>query len=810
MKRIILLTIFLLSILSVYATHEYIPYVQEGKVWVECDNQKNNWQVGIDGNVVMIDGVEYHTLQVESFNYWNNIVSSKTGSKLHGYIREEDKKVYVRELNSTKDNLIYDFGVQEGDTIDCADVVYDFDVRKECCIVVDSIKTATFYDKERKLYYVTCTEKFTYSDGREYPTYTSDVWVEGVGSIKLPIMSRLSDTHRWGASDRLEFKYFYDYNTQEVFPTTETPYSQFSYPGTTTDPEPEQKDYEYSPYVEEGKVWVDYDYMERYSQVGISGTTTIDHKEYHNLYIESFSLWGGNLSSKTDSKLHGYIREEDKKVYIRELNSTTEYLIYDFDVQVGDTINWETLTDNDNAIVIDSIKIDTYYGKERKLYYVTCIEKGPEGEEWRTGSDVWIEGVGSLEYPIMSVLDDRFRWGAAGMQYFKYCYNYNTQEIFPTTVTRYDAFSYPAPDTYFKQGISWSELNTSLEKVAINNYSIDKDTVINGKVYNVVICNGNNEVAYLCSDNTSVYRYNSAQNEENLLYDFGDWYVGKSVLLANYINDEMIKDDVTDCNIDQIGTIYDYDNRELDYMTASLTLKNGETVPTEDKILKGIGSVSSILYGGFDYIPMPDGSETQLLTFEENNVTIYNSGYKIYPYKYIDKCDELSPATAVWNGDSITITGTICATWDADNKVAIKVNENSISVALANTALQYDNTDNLYKYAVTVYVGNVDADEMNITIEPTMDFITVARSNIDKTKVSASTLTLHRSGDVLMATFPTVGKGEAITLYDATGRVVTTQPIREGATTTSIDVATLPDGIYIARLSNGSTAKVVL
>ena len=90
-------------------------------------------------------------------------------------------------------------------------------------------------------------------------------------------------------------------------------------------------------------------------------------------------------------------------------------------------------------------------------------------------------------------------------------------------------------------------------------------------------------------------------------------------------------------------------------------------------------------------------------------------------------------------------------------------------------------------------------------VQKVIDFSAISTINTD-----ASTLTLHRSGDVLMATFPTAGKGEAITLYDATGRVVTTQPIREGATTTSIDVATLPDGIYIARLSNGSTAKVVL
>lgn len=83
-------------------------------------------------------------------------------------------------------------------------------------------------------------------------------------------------------------------------------------------------------------------------------------------------------------------------------------------------------------------------------------------------------------------------------------------------------------------------------------------------------------------------------------------------------------------------------------------------------------------------------------------------------------------------------------------------------------------------------------------------------SAISTISINTSTLTLHRSGDVLMATFPTAGQGEAITLYDATGREVTTQPIREGATTASIDVATLPDGIYIARLSNGTTAKVVL
>ena len=61
-----------------------------------------------------------------------------------------------------------------------------------------------------------------------------------------------------------------------------------------------------------------------------------------------------------------------------------------------------------------------------------------------------------------------------------------------------------------------------------------------------------------------------------------------------------------------------------------------------------------------------------------------------------------------------------------------------------------------------------------------------------------------------MAVFPTASVGEAITLYDATGRVVATQAIRQGATTATIDVATLPAGVYIARHNSGATTKVVL
>ena len=83
-------------------------------------------------------------------------------------------------------------------------------------------------------------------------------------------------------------------------------------------------------------------------------------------------------------------------------------------------------------------------------------------------------------------------------------------------------------------------------------------------------------------------------------------------------------------------------------------------------------------------------------------------------------------------------------------------------------------------------------------------------SAVHATQSDAKSLTLHRNGDALMAAFPTAQAGEAITLYDATGRAVATQAVRQGATTANIDVATLPAGVYIARLNSGATAKVVL
>ena len=275
---------------------------------------------------------------------------------------------------------------------------------------------------------------------------------------------------------------------------------------------------------------MDYDYQGNYKQVGINDTIVINQKKYHKLYKEEFCAWGGTQTPTRDSQLHGYIREEDKRVYVRGVNNEQECLIYDFGVQAGDTIEWATITYtwaddiiSKRYIAVDSILTTSYYGKERNVYYVTCIERefdknGVENLEHGPMyfDDVWIEGIGTLQHPIMSLLDDIYRWGATGMEYFNYCYNYNTEEIFPTDKTPKPEFSYPEHKyiPFLQEGNAW--VTNGIGGV-FSRYMITDSTVINEKEYCVLtekwlyinenILNDVNYKTYLREEGKKVYQY---------------------------------------------------------------------------------------------------------------------------------------------------------------------------------------------------------------------------------------------------------------------------------------------------------------
>ena len=375
MKRILAILAILFT-LSAYAEHEYIPYVEEGKVWVSFETSGSCYkQVGI-GEPTEINNTLYNKLYISTLDA---ITKEITYTGLYGYIREENKKVYTRELNNLFETMIYDFDVQIGDSIQF----------QYGATIVDSIDTQIFYGKERHIFFVTHEND-----------QIKDIWIEGIGSQEFPIM--LSLTPNFGASGMMFHEYSYNYNTQEIFPTDKTPKPEFSYPEN-----------EYIPLLSPSNEWVEYGYK-HYMQYTIGEMVELYGKNYYIINETELSLPDQVISHSTHKS---YYREDDKKLYM--LNEDEDFLVFDFEANAGDTVKLKPLYENEERkIIIDSIQTTTLNGKERDVYYV----------DYGYMTDVWIEGIG----PIHSFLFcETVRWGAVGYSYFQYYYDNSTQYVYP-------------------------------------------------------------------------------------------------------------------------------------------------------------------------------------------------------------------------------------------------------------------------------------------------------------------------------------------------------------------------------------------
>jgi len=109
----------------------------------------------------------------------------------------------------------------------------------------------------------------------------------------------------------------------------------------------------------------------------LSGDTVIDNQTYKTVYKsqEEFSVnwnyWGG-------------IREEDQKVWLKGTNNYPERLIYDFTLNIGDTINlWD-----EDPMIVDSIIYKPINNENRKHIYFSY-------PGYPLLSEFWIEGIGS-------------------------------------------------------------------------------------------------------------------------------------------------------------------------------------------------------------------------------------------------------------------------------------------------------------------------------------------------------------------------------------------------------------------------------
>ena len=146
---------------------------------------------------------------------------------------------------------------------------------------------------------------------------------------------------------------------------------------------------EYRPLVEEGKHWTYDNFMplrpakyDHYYYYDLKGDTTIAGKNCLKMFSE-------NLYNDSVVRYEGALYEESKKVYCFFPGQEESVLLYDFDCEVGDTL--QIYIHHNYQVLVKDIQTEDNGGIAIKKYILQII--------WDYGEVyvVWIEGVGAMK-----------------------------------------------------------------------------------------------------------------------------------------------------------------------------------------------------------------------------------------------------------------------------------------------------------------------------------------------------------------------------------------------------------------------------
>ena len=460
--------------------YEYTPLVREGVVWEYfhdgwTPDQGYYSRIYISGEED-INNTIYHKCY---------IVNPYSKNECIAYLREEDKKVYLLSLDQNvafqyntngQEILIYDFNLNEGDSysVMIGGYVYDMNVVKVEYENVDGelCKTFEIYNKEINDYY----------------TIT-----EGIGVV--------------GKHDG-----FFCFPYGPILTGMGNPL----YIG--------QEFYEYTPLVREGAEW------------GYFIGDTAEEVDFYRLRLSGEEEINGNIYKKcwcyTDCEfsestavLCGYLREENKRVYVLYQNAGSEYLLYDFNLQEGDQYGQHPWFNGDVTLPIESVDYVLTTEGLRKRYFV--------------GSNVcYIEGIGIVGTHLGDMLrpnDYPYEENAT----FNYEKNQGNNVVYQQTDNEIGftdpCINYGASYEYtplVREGVVWHYSYYG----ELYKFSFLGEEEIDGKIYrkcykfdeksDITESNGT-LIAYLREENRQVYSIFD-DSEETMIYDFnlkvGDIY----------------------------------------------------------------------------------------------------------------------------------------------------------------------------------------------------------------------------------------------------------------------------------------------
>ncbi len=564
------------------------------------------------------------------------------------WLREENNKILLYSTAQKKDLVLYDFTLNVGDLLprlyvdyDLSSVVdYDNDEWGLSPLVVTEVSTITLLDgKEYK--------KWTFDNGMQY--------VEGIGSFGTCYAH--NDFYQLIANAPLTS----DVYSQQIVCVSKN--GQLLYQMDAS--EMEQLETECLCEIEPkwSETWCNQWNILSHGYLGpqdpLAGARTSIYWLSNNTVNRSGQeyiplMCSSSMPNEESTLLVGELRfTEDKQVYFNYDN--TEYLLYDFDVQVGDTLD-----------IFGGIELYSYSFVEQKTYphVITKIDTLDDGRLQITSDAIvifedsygafeekmpqtWIEGLGSTNGIVYTSINPGIDGDAAIVMLCAYrddecVYKTDSNNPYWIDYTQlgcvYNEGDFIEGAFPILSGLQRTVCNeycgeTEDDNSANNTYKQTFDSIFfeNDKPY--ILCNG----YLLREEENKILIYSQILNKDLVLYDF-TLEVGDS-LPALYIDYQQhnamdwmpYNIGVVDYNIDHGGTIYPADTFVVTNIS-TVTLLDGKeykkwTFNNGMEYVEGIGMYGGHRNGDFfrliHEIIVPCNPGTHLVCVSKNGQLLY-------------------------------------------------------------------------------------------------------------------------------------------------------------------------------------------
>jgi len=432
MKRLLLISALCLSAIGVVAqqndtttiynpnedadTTAYRHFIEEGKVW-DCNsrNDKYEWieRYTFGGDTVIAGYACKKMMMQQLFSDGSSYSPQYLAS-----VFEEERKVWMININTEKPILMYDFNLQKGSKFRVGEWWYSYSNPQspEKDAIVTDIQDVRISNKLTKLYTLTIYNEPDIASG--YNVY----WLEGIGSVTCP-MHNSKNLSLYGGSPWLKQC---TVNGVVIFDTEDKSLVNNIINGKTIPA--------YRPLVERGKVWrtaygPDVENAHNFYEYLFLENVTVDGKECYLLGRSELAFNEGGVFYPIDTICVGALYEEGQKVYVAYafgeerrygyFNSNyfleSPVLLYDFASPVGTEIKLLQNGPKFSYIIADKSKgLSSYY---QDMYNMTfngnCTFVGRKLNEniiEDVPSTVWLEGVGSRFSPLDNIYD-LFQYG---------------------------------------------------------------------------------------------------------------------------------------------------------------------------------------------------------------------------------------------------------------------------------------------------------------------------------------------------------------------------------------------------------------